>query len=210
MSTLFLASYLALWLLIATMAVLVLLLYRHFGLISMGTLDGVQRDGLAVGQRAPAIMGVDALGVETQWQTTPGRRHLLLFASNDCAPCARVIPYVERLSANARGTDGLSVVAIVPGPSSEAARFHEKFSVSFQCIADNGRDASGLYRVRVTPFAFIVGDNGLVLSKGLCSDPSKLHHLLLSSGLTRTDSVVGIEGMIALDKLPQTHQREAI
>jgi len=49
MSGIVLISHLALWLLVLVNFVLVLLLYRHFGLMSLGTLEGVQRDGLALG-----------------------------------------------------------------------------------------------------------------------------------------------------------------
>jgi hypothetical protein len=56
-STGFYASYAAVWLLVLVLGMLVLLLYRHFGLMSMGTVEGIQRDGLAVGEVAPPIIG---------------------------------------------------------------------------------------------------------------------------------------------------------
>ena len=70
MSTLFYVSYAALWLLLLTIGVLVLLLYRHFGVMSLGTLEGVQRDGLPIGSVAPPISGVTAAGQDTSWQPT--------------------------------------------------------------------------------------------------------------------------------------------
>lgn len=40
-----------------------------------------------------------------------------------------------------------------------------------------------LYRVRVTPFAFMVGDDGRILAKGLCDSVSNLGSLLDAGGI---------------------------
>ena len=119
MPTLFYASYAALWLLLLVLGVLLLLLYRHVGLMALGTLEGVQRDGLPVGSVAPPISAVTAAGEDRGWQPTRGRPELLIFAAPDCAPCRAVLPAVNRLAA---ATDGaLGFAALVPGPPEEAA-----------------------------------------------------------------------------------------
>jgi len=61
MSPVFYVSYGALWLLVLVLGVLVLLLYRHFGMMAMGTLEGVQRDGRG-----------DAAGRRRRLGATPG------------------------------------------------------------------------------------------------------------------------------------------
>src|SRR5437870_10486690 len=78
MSGIVLISHLALWLLVLVNFVLVLLLYRHFGLMSLGTLEGVQRDGLALGDRTLPIVGVRADGTDTQWTASARRPSFLL------------------------------------------------------------------------------------------------------------------------------------
>ncbi len=155
MSTLFYVSYAALWLLLLTIGVLVLLLYRHFGVMSLGTLEGVQRDGLPIGSVAPPISGVTAAGQDTSWQPKRGQPQLLLFAAPDCEPCATVLPHVERLARAVNG--GLGIAAVVPGPRDEVARFVERYRPSFPCLAEDGSGAFTRYRVRVTPFGFVVG-----------------------------------------------------
>src|SRR5437660_983666 len=93
----FLASYILLWLLLLTLTVLVILLYRHFGLVALGTLEGVQRDGLPVGEAAPKIVGLTPEGEPAEWD--PGLANtLLLFASPSCEPCAEILPYVNALA----------------------------------------------------------------------------------------------------------------
>jgi thiol-disulfide isomerase/thioredoxin len=176
MSTLFYVSYAALWILLLTLSVLVLLLYRHFGMMSLGTLEGVQRDGLPIGSVAPPISGVTAAGQDTAWEPKTGQPQLLLFAAPDCEPCATVLPHVERLARALNG--GLGIAAVVPGPKDEVARFVERYRPSFPCLADDGSGAFARYRVRVTPFGFVVGADGRVLAKGLCSDRVRLRGLL--------------------------------
>ena len=176
MSTLFYVSYVALWLLLLTMGVLVLLLYRHVGVMSLGTLEGVQRDGLPIGSEAPAISGITATGLDTVWKPMPSQPQLLLFAAPDCEPCAAVLPHVEQL---ARAVDGgLGIAAIVPGPRDEAARFVDRYHPSFPTLAEDGSGAFSRYRVRVTPFGFVIGNDGRILAKGLCGDRARLRGLL--------------------------------
>jgi thiol-disulfide isomerase/thioredoxin len=181
MSTLFYVSYVALWLLLLTIGVLVLLLYRHFGVMSLGTLEGVQRDGLPIGTVAPPISGVTAGGQNTGWQPQRGQPQLLLFAAPDCEPCATVLPHVERLARAVNG--GLGIAAVVPGPRDEVARFVERYHPSFPCLAEDGSGAFTRYRVRVTPFGFVVGSDGRVLAKGLCGDQARLRGLLEAADL---------------------------
>ena len=181
MPTVFYVSYAALWLLLLVMGVLVLLLYRHFGMMSLGTLEGVQRDGLPIGSVAPPICGVTADGRDVGWRPQPGQPQLLLFAAPDCQPCATVLPHVEHL---ARAADGaLGIAAVVPGPREEVARFVERYRPSFPCLAEDGSGAFPRYRVRVTPFGFVVGTDGRVLAKGLCGDQNRLRGLLEAADL---------------------------
>jgi methylamine dehydrogenase accessory protein MauD len=181
MSTLFYVSYVALWVLLLTMGVLVLLLYRHFGVMSLGTLEGVQRDGLPIGSVAPPISGVTAAGQDTRWEPKRGQPQLLLFAAPDCEPCATVLPHVDGLARAVNG--GLGIVTVVPGPRDEVARFVERYHPRFPCLAEDGSGAFTRYRVRVTPFGFILGTDGRVLAKGLCGDQVRLRGLLEAADL---------------------------
>jgi hypothetical protein len=78
---------------------------------------------------------------------------------------------------------GLGVAAVVPGPRDEVARFVERHRPTFPCLAEDGSGAFTRYRVRVTPFGFVVGPDGRVLAKGLCSDQVRLRGLLEAADL---------------------------
>ncbi len=190
MSTLFYVSYAALWLLLLVIGVLLLLLYRHFGVMALGTLEGVQRDGLPVGAVAPPIGGVTATGEDRGWEPRSGRPELLLFVSPDCKPCETLLPVVNRLGATPAGR-GIGITAFVPGPRESVARLVERYDPAYPCLAEDGSGAFGRFRVRVTPFAFLIGADGRVLAKGLVSDPARLRELLAVGGAEDAAAAVG-------------------
>jgi hypothetical protein len=189
MSTLFYASYGALWLLFLVQAVLLFLVYRHLGLVLLSTAEGIQRDGLGVGEVAPTVNGVTAEGREARWAPQPGRAELLVFASPDCEPCTEVFPSIKEVAMAPNG-DGLAVTAIVAGDRSRAMRAVEEFGSSVPFLAEDGSGAFERYRVRVTPFAFVIGADGRVHAKGSCGHRSALRRLLVTGGLDEAARVV--------------------
>ena len=207
MSTAFYISYGALWVLVVVLTVLLLLVYRHFGMMTLGTMEGVQRDGLPIGEKAPSIYGIREKGTETNWQPPSDRSSVIIFASPDCEPCSVVLPAANRLS-SMRKAD-LSVLAVVPGPVESAVRMADQYRLEFDCIAEDGSGAFEKYRVRVTPFAFVVGADGLVRAKGLCSDPMMLRDLLEAAGLPDSANVVS-QPVHATTNGVHSHQRAEV
>jgi peroxiredoxin len=186
----FYASYGALWVLVLALALLVLVIYRHFGMAALGTFEGVQRDGLQVGEEARKLTGVDARGDPFVWG--PGAPTLLLFAAPECQPCAAVLPWVNRLTA-AREELQLEALAVVAGAGQSATQTQEKYSLRFPVVAEDGSQAFENYRVRVTPFAFVIGEDGRVRAKGLCDNAVRLHDLLEAGGMEAAARVVARE-----------------
>nr|QEO74172.1 lipoprotein dsbF [uncultured bacterium] len=179
MSAYFYVSYGLLWVLVVVLATLMLLVYRHFGLMAMGTYEGVQRDGLSVGEDAPVIHGFTASGDPTTITIGDGVRRLVLFAATYCEPCDEVVPWVQHLNAlNA----GIEAIAIVRGPDQEATSFEQSHGPGLPTVAEGPGEVFGQYKVRFTPFAHVVGGDGRVLSKGLCGSATDLVNLLRSAG----------------------------
>jgi len=181
MPTLFYISYVAMWVLLLLLGILVLLLYRHFGLVALGTVEGVQRDGLPVGEKAPAISGVTAQGETIGWAPKSGRSHLLAFVAPNCGPCARILPFINQLAAM---NSHVEIALIVSGTRDSAIELVNKFHPpsSAICIAEDASNAHERYRVRVTPFAFMIGEDGRILAKGLCDNTTRLQQLLVAGG----------------------------
>jgi methylamine dehydrogenase accessory protein MauD len=196
MNGLTLISHIALWLLVLTNFVLVLLLYRHFGLMSLGTLEGVQRDGLAIGDPTTPIIGIRPNGADGSWEPSRGRPSFLLFAAPDCEPCRTVFPDVNAL---ARDAD-IEVAVVTDGPRAQAQALAEHVtSTQITVLADDASGAFANYRVRVTPFAFIIGRNGRVQAKGLCNDTLRVRQLLDAAGLEGLVQAVGAERLAAMN-----------
>lgn len=186
MTNAFYVSYVFMWLLVCVLTVLVLLMYRHFGLMSLETVAGVERDGLQVGEPAPEIQGVAADGREV---TMPAAGRFIVFATPHCAPCAEVIPAIADLGAKSAAT-GLEVAVVVPGPTSMVKELVEGYELSVPPIAEDGTGVSEKYRVRVTPFAFVVDGDGRIRAKGLCSDPIRLRRILIAGDAPSAAEVV--------------------
>lgn len=194
----------ALWLLLLVQGVLLLLIYRHFGLATLGTIAGIQRDGLPVGERAPAISGVTAEGAVMPWAPERhGRSQLLLFLAPNCQSCAQILPLVNQLACRANG-HGPSIVGITPGGQESAVQLAEKLRPSFLCLATD--EAVPNYRVRVTPFGFVVGKDGRILAKGLCSDAVRLRDLLITGGMTDAAAALAPNAEVALQATRATAQ----
>jgi thiol-disulfide isomerase/thioredoxin len=144
---------------------------------------------LPVGSVAPTISGVTAGGEDVTWDHAD-QPALLLFAAPDCEPCATVLPSVNRLAT----AGGLGIAAVVPGPREEAKRLVERYRPPYPCLAEDGSGAFNRFRVRVTPFGFVIGADGRVLAKGLCSDERRLRDLLAAGGLHEAAAAVQVPG----------------
>lgn len=182
MPPIFYVSYAALWVLMLTQGVLLLLVYRHFGLISLGTVEGVQRDGLAVGEVALPVMGVTAQGEPFDWSPKPGHLSLLAFVSPSCGPCVKILPIILQM---AQAINQIEVILITDGKSERALQLVEQFHppASVACIAGEGSSLALAYHVRVSPFTFLIGKDGRILAKSLCDSTARLQYLLDAAGL---------------------------
>lgn len=116
---------------------------------------------------------------------SPSKSRFIVFGAPSCEPCGNVLPYLADLSVIARNE--LEVLVVVPGPAAAAeAMSHElrrAVPTQLHIIGDDGSGLSNEYRVRVTPFAFVISADGFVQAKGLCGDPVRLRDLLAVAGL---------------------------
>lgn len=193
MTRLFMVSYAVLWILVVMMALLLLLVYRHFGPMAMSTGAGHERDGLPIGREAPSISGVDRDNNRVHWTPAKGRHSLVVFVAPGCGPCEEIAPY---LGALAQAVDqSVQVVAVAAGRGEEVQALEASTGHQALCIADDGSGAMSQWEVRVTPFALLVGPDTRVVTKGNCSNPALLRRLLDSAGLAA--AVESLDGIVS-------------
>lgn len=182
----FYSSYLVLWVLVLTMAALLVLVFRQFGLMALSTFEGVQRDGIPVGEQALALSGITSAGADVRWVPGDGNRTLISFVSPDCAPCEAVMPHIAKLAAGNGDMPSFDVIAVTRGGAAAAHHIVEKFAPAYPVVAEDKTSIFNEYRVRVTPFAFLVDQAGVVRAKGLISGLPLLARLLEEGGERRT------------------------
>lgn len=165
MEGIWLVSYIVLWILVLGLALLVLLLYRQFGLMYLGTAEGVSRDGLQKGTRAPDFTLTDQHGTAHRLSSYRGRPVLLLFGSPHCSPCRTLLPQLQDWARNRRD---VAVLWLNASSREESLRFVSDTGMALPVLPfppDN--NLMDQFKVRVTPFLFMLDEQGVVRSKGL-------------------------------------------
>ena len=154
------ASYVALWIVVLVLAAVVIALVRQIGVLHLrlspaGALD--LRAGPPVGEPAPAFA-----------ELPPHREALVLFGSEGCGLCRDLLPSATAL---ARAEPSLHVLVL-----SASASFTELVRAPAHALADVGVVAQ--WRVRSTPFGVFVGADGVVRAKGIVNTLEHLESLV--------------------------------
>jgi hypothetical protein len=176
-------SLLALWIVVAGLAVLVVALLRHMGMLEARIADLAQqrvsridRSGLPVGSRAPDLTLLDAEGAETPFAPPPGRRVVVALVQPGCGPCDHLLPALCRLAA---GPEAVEVVVITKGVPGGLA-----VPLGVRVLYQRGAEAMARFRAFATPWVFVVGPTGLVEAQGIASDQAGLRELIRTANIT--------------------------
>jgi methylamine dehydrogenase accessory protein MauD len=174
MEGVWLVSYIVLWVLVLTMGVLILLLYRQLGIMYLGSAEGVSRDGLPKGTQAPDFSVTDQYGNLQRLINYRGRPTLLLFGSPHCSPCRTLLPQLHDWAAAHPEVGVLWLNAASP---EESLKFVSDTGATIPVAPYPPEGNSNLldtYRVRVTPFSFLLDENGVIRAKGLVNTKAGL------------------------------------
>ncbi len=191
MSGIWLVSYLALWAVVLFQGVVIFLLLRQLGVMYLGTAQGVARDGLSVGERAPDFTLPDLEGRTVSLADFRGHPLLLVFGSPTCVPCQRLIPDLN-VFAHER-PDELRVLFLSRGEVEEVRRFASDHDVQVPVATFPDDALADQYRARVSPFAFLIDGEGVIRAKGLTNNREHLE-LLLRLGREQAPETTGKPG----------------
>jgi len=198
MNTALLVSNLALWVVLLSLAFLLLGALRALGLISWRleqleatTPSRLGRDGLKLGKKAPDFtLPVATNGARAQSETGPhvngelslrdfaGRKVLLVFTQSGCGPCHAIAPELNRV--HERGDH--QVLVVNNGEPDETRRWAAETRARFPVLAQEKFSLSKRYQVFATPFAFLIDEQGIITSKGIVGTRQHLTYVLTDAG----------------------------
>jgi len=183
-TTVLLASYVLLWLVVLFLAFLLLGALRVVGLLrwrlvqlESTTPSRVGRNGLKPGKKAPDFTLPAVDGKEVALHDFAGRKVLLVFTQSGCGPCHEIMPELIAL-----GTGEVQVVVVNKGEVEATRAWAAEAGARFPVLAQQGHDLSRKYEAFVTPFAFLIDGQGVVTSSGIVLNREHLGYVLSGAG----------------------------
>lgn len=165
MEGIWLASYVALWAFVLLQAVVLFVVLRELGIRVLNTAAAASRDGLSIGLRVPEIAAIAARSDRTQ-----DRWSLLVFGSHRCGPCQALAPELNVFART--NADKLDAFFVTEDDSEGARRTAAELALDVPVIGERG--AADRFKVRRTPFAYVVDGAGVVRAKGVVNNRSGL------------------------------------
>ncbi len=158
----------------------------------------VGRSGLRPGRKAPDFTLPSASGGEVSLHDFAGRRVLVVFTQTGCGPCGEIIPELNRV-----GRDGVQVLVVNRGDLEATRQWVAETGAGCPVLAQEGLDLARRYEVFATPFAFLVNEQGVIVSKGIVGNPRHIA-FVLSGADQASEEKTAIEGEGASE---QTEER---
>jgi len=166
------------WVLLFTLGFFVVVAYRQLGFMLHLKDIASERDGLAIGEKAPTFNYVpvhDSINTSETRFDPQGKWSLLLFADPGCVSCQTAITALERLAPTLRETRILVATSAEPAVIAAVEEFRDA-SVPVRRVAREVPDR--VYRTLSTPFAYIIDPEGIIRAKGVMGDEGALRKLL--------------------------------
>lgn len=161
------AAIVALWVVVVLLAVLVLLLYRQFGLIMMPADARLGMDGLDIGKRIPPLT-LEVFGSEhavtgpTTWRGEDWDSALVVFANPDCPLCEALWEDAKTTETTPPRGSGPELVWIDGGGNSREGSLPPQWRV-FVSPDENAHNQAD---VPAVPFFYRL-EQGVVVDKGI-------------------------------------------
>lgn len=181
------------WVLLLVLGFFVVVAYRQLGFMLRLKDIGSERDGLPIGEKAPAFdyipvnHNIDhSINSDTRFDPH-GKWSLLLFADPGCVSCQTAVSALERLTPTLRETQIL-VATSAEAPVIAAVEAFRDASVPVSHVA---REVlSRMYHTLSTPFAYVIDPEGVIRAKGIMGDEDALRKLLQQAGQRKTIHVI--------------------
>jgi methylamine dehydrogenase accessory protein MauD len=193
MTAILVASQIVSWLVILGLGLAVLALARQVGVLHMRLAPAgalMTGKGPAVGEAAPMmdVTTIDDVPLSLGKPLSRGRTQLLLFVSPHCPLCKDLIPIAKSFARHER----LDIVFVGDDDIAEQRAMIAKMEMGgFPFV--NGSLVGRMFHVDRLPHAVLIGEGGIVLSKGLVNSREHLESLVTAHEM----GVVSVQDYIA-------------
>ena len=200
MTTIWLISHAALWLVVALLSVLVILLARQMGLIyrRLGSAPArMENDGPAIGESVPE-MTVRTLAGETK--IIGGSNlisRLLVFVSVGCPACNLVAPAVRAVSKKERSALETLIVSISADERAVRDFVKRNKLLEVPCIISN--ELAKRYEIHGPPYGVLLDRDGVVRAKGLINNLDHIESLINAAEIGYASSTAYISAINSSD-----------
>lgn len=182
------------WTLLFALGFLIIVMYRQVGYLQRLKDAGSEREGLPVGEKAPAfeytrVNGQASAGTLARFEPQ-GSWSLLVFADPTCASCQDTLRALEKMAPKLE--QGVRVMVAATAEPAQIA-LAEAFQTEAVAISRVRSDVPArLYRTRVTPFGYLIDPAGKVRARDIAGDEATLRKMLrkIDRGAIAGESVV--------------------
>lgn len=165
---------------VLALSVLIVALLRHVGGLELRIeelarqrVSRINRSGLSPGSPAPELHLLDDAGADVRFSPSRGQRSVVVLSQPGCGPCEQLLPELGRLAAEPGAP---AVVVITKGaPGSTVA------PPGVRVLYQRHAEAMAKFQAFATPWAFVVGPDGIVEAQGAVSNRAGLRRLLDAS-----------------------------
>jgi methylamine dehydrogenase accessory protein MauD len=177
MEEILLYSTIALWVSVLFIFTCLFFVFRQFGEVYLKSSEAITRDGVSIGKQIPkfkSISFIDNLAVTNSIIDKPT---LMVFISPNCQACKDLLKVWNKAKLQYPTIDFLLVGH---GTREEFEKMFKKQKAEYDLLIDEDGTMVNRFRVRVSPFAFIIDEKGEVKSKGVCNGLEHIDHYLTS------------------------------
>jgi methylamine dehydrogenase accessory protein MauD len=169
-----------LWGVVILLSLTVLALARQVGVLHERVAPAgalINAAGPGVGEQAPRLE-VHALGgnaITVGATMAKGRAMLMLFVSQTCPICKKLIPIAQDFARSER----LDVLFVGDADLVEQNKLITQFNIDPHCFV-NGPEIGMTYRVDKLPYAVLLDDEGVISAKGLVNSREHFESLIIA------------------------------
>jgi methylamine dehydrogenase accessory protein MauD len=161
------------FLLLGTLRAVGLLSWRLLQLEAT-TPSRIGRSGLRPGKRAPDFSLPSVEGAVVALHDFAGRKTLLVFTQNGCGSCRQIVPELNKL----RRDSEVQVLVVNNGDTEATRKWAGEVRPNFPVVVQERFALSKRYEVLATPFAFLIDEQGVIVSKGIVSNGKHIGFVL--------------------------------